>query len=292
MSDGAHLLIRFSDGQPRPALPRLEKLVARMSSATEEDAGADTLSMPHERVLAREYGIDAPDGCIPWAAWHLAQAGRNPGGDAWAWITPCHWRVGTNHVVMAPPDQLDLSAADSQRLLEAMQPWFEQDGIALEFDKPTRWLARGEIFRGLPSASLDRAVGRPLDRWMPRGPHGAALRRLQQEMQMLLYTHPVNDDRAQAGLAPVNSFWISGSGALPPAHAPKPPTGLQVRDWHGLDESELDALAGLLDSGRPVRVTVCGERACRTWTPAEGSLWQRLAARWSRQTTPRLLEGL
>jgi len=37
------------------------------------------------------------------------------------------------------------------------------------------------------------------------------IRRLQNEMQMLLYTHPLNEARDQ----PVNSFWVSGCGDLP-----------------------------------------------------------------------------
>ena len=37
---------------------------------------------------------------------------------------------------------------------------------------------------------------------------------------MLLYTHPVNDARSARGVLPVNSFWLSGTGALP---QPQPP---------------------------------------------------------------------
>ena len=33
---------------------------------------------------------------------------------------------------------------------------------------------------------------------------------------MLLYTHPVNDAREARGLSPVNAFWVSGTGVLPP----------------------------------------------------------------------------
>jgi hypothetical protein len=46
---------------------------------------------------------------------------------------------------------------------------------------------------------------------MPAHP---TLRRLQNEMQMLMYTHPVNEARSQSRRPTVNSFWISGAGAL------------------------------------------------------------------------------
>ena len=138
-------------------LPHLEKLLARLARAPAESAGDEhTLSMPHERVLAHEYRLTAPDGCIPWAAWHAARSGRDAQSAAWAWITPCHWRVGTDHIVMGRPEDLQLDAADSQVFLETMRPYFEQDGIALEYDAPTLWLARGEVFRDFPSAALDR----------------------------------------------------------------------------------------------------------------------------------------
>ena len=135
------------------AWPHLEKLLALLAPAGIDDGGADLLSMPHERVLAREFGLDAPDGCIPWAAWQVAQAGRDTLGAAWAWITPCHWRVARDHIAMDDPQELALAASDSQALLAAMQPYFEEDGITLAYDTPTSWLAHGEVFRSFASAS-------------------------------------------------------------------------------------------------------------------------------------------
>src|SRR5262249_45843373 len=160
------------------------------------------LSMPHERVLGRAYGLPTfADGCIPWAAWELAQSGRDTQGAAWAWITPCHWRVGRDHIAMDLPQALALDERDSRALLASMQSYFEEDNIHLEYDAPTRWLARGEVFRDFACASLDRVIGRHVDEWLPRSAQARTVRRLQQEMQMLLYTHPVNEERQQKGLS-------------------------------------------------------------------------------------------
>ena len=121
MSDGVHLLIPFAyslaDGCKQAlselALPQLERLLARLS-LTGTDSGDETsLSMPHERMLAREYGLTAPDGLIPWAAWRVKEAGRDPLGAPWALITPCHWRVATDHISMGQPQDLQLDASDS-----------------------------------------------------------------------------------------------------------------------------------------------------------------------------------
>src|SRR5206468_3962008 len=165
----------------------------------------------------------------------------------------------------------------------------------LTYDTPLRWLAQGEIFRTLPTASLDRVVGRSIERWQPAGASGRPLRRLQQEMQMLLYTLPLNDARQRGGLLPVNSFWVSGTGVLPPDVGAAPVPGLQVtsslRDaalvgdwrawtaaWQQLDANECARLLQELDRGRTVRVTLCGEAGSRTLSStAAGGAWRRLA---------------
>jgi hypothetical protein len=289
-------------------LPHLRRLLARLGVEATDAGGADTLSPPHERALARACGLPAADGLVPLAALQLQQAGQQPGTDGWAWITPSHWRVGRDHIDMALPQDLRLDADDSQALLEAMRPYFAEDGITLTYDAPLRWTARGDVFRTLPSASLDRVTGRTIDRWMPSGDAGRPVRRLQQEMQMLLYTLPLNEARQRGGLLPVNSFWVSGTGALPAGHAAASP-GLQlspylrdaalVGDWRGwaaawerLDARECERLLGELDRGRPVRMTLCGEAGARTWSSAVRSGWQRLTGLFLSPSPAKLLEGL
>ncbi len=307
VSDAAHLLIPFAacsaDGcRERLAslrLPHLERLLASMSPAQAEEGDEHALSMPHERVLARECGLQAPDGLLPLAAWEAMQGGTDPAGRAWAWVTPCHWRVGANHVFMHHPQELQLAADESQALLAALRPYFEQDGLQLAYEAPTRWLASGPLFAQVPCASLDRVAGRVIDDWMPRGEAGKPLRRLQQEMQMLLYTHPVNEERSRGGQLPVNSFWVSGNGALPAGHAPAPPPELRIthylRDaallqdwpaweagWRQIDEHEGARLHQAAAQGQSVAVSLCGDRQARTWR-STGGRWRRLAAAFSRR---------
>jgi hypothetical protein len=318
MSDGVHLLIPFassiSEGCTQAlrtlALPRLESLLGRLAPLHTDDGNEFTLSMPHERVLARECGLPCDDGRIPWAAWQVVQAGREAGGHAWARLTPCHWTVATNHVDMSHPRDLHLNAADSRNLLAAMRPFFEQDGIALEYEAPTVWLAHGELFRNLATASLDRVVGRTVDGWMPRSPEARPLRRLQQEMQMLLYTHEINEERVRGGQMPVNSFWASGTGALAAEHAAAVPWGLEVpadlRDaalvadwrawataWQQLDSRDCVRLVNALDGGEAVTLTLCGERSARTWSsrPA-GALLRRLGGLLGGRWAAAVLESL
>lgn len=315
MSDTAHLLIPFASCQGEECLqalrqlelPRLERALARLEAGAPEAGDAHDLSMPHERVLARACGLPVADGRIPWAAWRVLQAGGRAGRDAWACITPCHWHAAADHVAMDDPQRLALDEAESRALLATLHPFFEQDGIALDYAEPALWFARGELFRELPAASLDRVIGRAVDAWLPRVAAARPLRRLQQEVQMLLYTSDANEQRLQRGLLPVNSFWVSGTGALPETAVTALPPRLRLADdlrapalagdwgawtaaWHRIDERDI---APLLDARHPVTLTLCGDRHARSWTSAgSAGLLKRVSALFAPRQARIALEAL
>lgn len=303
MSVAQHLIIPYADAAGLEAartavageLRVLQRLLTRLQPGPVLTGQAQDLSPPHERACAQALGLPAADGAIAWAAWERARSGQAPGDAAWAWISPCHWHVAQDHILMHPVDDLQLTEEAARALLAAVSPYFREDGIALEYLTPTRWSACGEVFRGLACASLDRVCGRRVDDWLPRSAAARPLRRLQQEMQMLLYTHPVNETREQAGLRPVNSFWVSGAGALVTAPALRDPVQVDDRlrppalagqashwadGWRALDTQVLPALLESVQRGHAVALTLCGERHARTWTtPSSSPAWWHRAAR-------------
>ncbi|MDO9113211.1 MAG: hypothetical protein Q7U63_05380 [Polaromonas sp.] len=344
----------------------LGKLLQGMKLVHTDSGDVRSLSPPHERVLARALGLSAPDGLIPWAAWQHLQGGGVSAARAWAFITPCHWAMGREHATMTDPAALDLTEAESRTLLAAMQPYFETYGITLHHAAPTRWLAEGELFRDLPSAALDRVLGRNVDTWLPgaesvearfgagppqgklapeglelaapnlleqvwtgdrgeasreprparpRAAHAVAsvgakaMRLLQNEMQMLLYTHAVNDARAAKRQLAVNSFWISGSGALPDTfHAKAQPDTTVSRSlahaafsddwaaytqaWTALNASEGARLLALQQGGATIRLSLCGERNALTFETTSTGIFSRMKSLFGQQPLPVLLEQL
>ncbi len=174
-----------------------------------------SLSMPHEVAQAKALGLDFADGCIAWAAIAAADQHLSANRSAWAFVSLCNWHVSHGQATMGDPTHLQIDSDTDAQLFEAMQDFFAQDGIALYPFATGQWLVQSDVFENLPTASLDRVIGRNIDPWLVGGvsPTGPAtlLRRLQNEMQMLLYTHPVNANR---GLA-INSLWWHGAGGLP-----------------------------------------------------------------------------
>lgn len=311
-----HLIVAFAAPPPAggPAVPSglaapaLERLLADWVEVQRDAGDASTLSPPHERAWAAAFGWPAgADGCLPWAARQAALDGVAVGTQAWTLLTPAHCRVGSDGVHLADPEALALSETDSRTLLEALRPLLEREGYGLAWGAALRWYAAHPSLQGLASASLDRVVGRTIDAWQPRQPEAGPLRRLQNEAQMLLHAHPLNEAREATGALAVNSFWFSGCGAALPVPAGAARLELSLRGptlagdtrawcdaWRALDAQAIAPLLAAAARGEPVRLTLCGERQAATFAPRRRAWWQRLAraVSASRVDARTLLESL
>ena len=282
------------------ALPHLRQLLNKLTLVEADTEADDTFSPPHERALAKALGLTMADsfvdGYIPWAAQTAAEMGLDNARSApWGWVSLCNYFVGTGSMTLEDPAQLHVTEAESRQLLKDMQPYFAEDGIALHYVNdvgPTRWLACGEPLQSIPTASLDRVVGRNLDAWQPEGQAAAKLRRLQNEMQMLLYTHTVNDARSRVKAAAINSIWLHGTGELT-ALQPQMSTNINVprgladaalredwaawaQAWQKLDATVCADLLKCVQAGEPVTLTLCGECSALTYALRPKSALERL----------------
>ena len=286
---------------PPSALPHLKALLKGMQMCERHEGQADSLSPPHERAWAKELGWGLlPDGLLPWAARCAPQAGA----DAWAWVSLCHWSMGREHATLSDPQSLSIEPDESLALWQDIRPYFESEGLQLHCAHAGHWLGQGEVF-SQPTASIDRVLARNVDPWLPTGPGGRLLRRLQNEMQMLLYTHPVNQARSERGLPPLNSLWFSGSGRLPESRQAPSATHLSrhlaaavlsgdshayAQAWTQLDEEFFKPLLMRQRAGHRVELTLCGERG---WLKLQSVLSRglgRLLQRWSAPSWTTLLK--
>ncbi|WP_090138319.1 hypothetical protein [Limnohabitans sp. DM1] len=272
-------------------LPHLQALLTLLQrQQVLQDYEATPLHLPHERLQAQALGW-APDApTLPWAAWHQAQQGQVCSAPQ-AWMTPCHWQIGMDQVVMADPAHLHLSDEESQHLLQAMQPFLQEDGLQVTWHSALRWHVQGALLAELPTASLDRVIGQNVKEWMPQHPAALPLQRLQSEMQMLLYNHPVNDARDARRQHTVNAFWLHGAGTLPAASSPMTETAT-VSDalrssalhgdvqtwrqaWQQLDATAVADLLQHLKATGQGQLSLCSEHAAHTYTAAPAAWYQR-----------------
>ena len=319
-----HLVISFA-AAPGPRcqaalaqlqLPHLKTLLGKLLPAGEVQGQSSDLSPVSERVLSN---CAFADGLVPWAALRASSLPEADAGAAWGLITPCHLRVHADHVTLQDPADLRLESEESKALMRAMSPYFLEDGLKLHYLQADSWLVQGEALRGLPTASLERVRGQVVDPWLPRLAAARLVRRLQNEMQMLLYTHPINDARAARGVPVVNSFWLSGTGDLP---ADAPPLqhataidtlqGAGLRDdasawaqaWQALDQGPLAQLVQAVKNSQtrreaqtapaspPLALTLCASQSARTWRAQPRSLLRRVSTFLHSPSTSAVLRSL
>ncbi len=311
-----HLLVPFASDDSEAcrhvlrdlALPNLSRLLARLEPAARDDAGASTFSPPHERALAAARGWRGGDGALPFAARSAHADGVAVGAGAWGLVTPAHWLLGRDHATMLDPAVLELGEAESRALFAPICELFASEGFATAWGAPDRWYVGHDELEGFATASLDRVIGRNVDRWLgeTRSPVGRRVRRLQSEAQLVFHAHPVNEAREARGAPVVNSFWLSGCGRAQPLAAgadagAEPSVDASLRApllgadwaawaeaWHRLDAGAI-AAAG---QSEEATLTLCGERGAARFETGSLGLLQRLRRRWNAAEAHAVLEGL
>jgi hypothetical protein len=282
-----HLLLPFaaavSEGGQHAlrslALPHAAAWLRGAREVERDDGDEFSLTPPHERARGSALGWRAADGLWPFAA-HRARADGIDAAAAggWALLTPVHWHLGTEQLSLADPATLMLDEHSARGLFDALAPLFTSEGFGIHWGRAGRWYLSGhESLATLPTASIDRVIGRNVDRWLIDGRAGRLLRRLQNEVQMLLHAHPTNAEREARGLLAVNSVWISGTGAALPDRAgggaevvvdQRLRTPALAEDWAGWCKA-WDSLDAAWPAGLS-RLTLCGERASATFEPVRG----------------------
>jgi hypothetical protein len=195
--------------------PALAALLSRTSSHRRVPAHPAARVLPHELWLARSLGL-LTDEHPGFAAAAMRGFGLQPDAGTWFIINPAHIEIARSHLSMADPRHLGLSEEDSRALFEAARPSFDEAGHALLYGDAATWFMRADDWAGMDTASPDSALGMNLTDWMPTGPRAPAYRKLQNEVQMVWFTHPANAARVARGLPPVNAFWPWSRTEVPP----------------------------------------------------------------------------
>ena len=306
-----HLLVPFASDLSEACkhvlrdlpLANLGKLLTRLAPAGRDEASEYSLSPPHERALAAARGWQGGDGALPFAAHAASADGLAVEDRALGLMTPAHWQLGRDHVSLLDPAELELASDESQALFDSLRELVTSERFSFDRGEGNRWYLGRDDLDGLPTASLDRVVGRNVDLWLgSANAHATAaqratstlLRRLQSEAQLVWHEHPVNEAREERGALAVNSFWLSGCGRLPATPKGDEPTQITTlrkpsldgdwaawaEAWTALDSGPLAALAARASAGEPVTLTLCGERTAATFAPEQRSWLGRLRASW------------
>jgi hypothetical protein len=180
-----------------------------ISTGRRSEPAPIALESPDELWLRQAFGL-APEASV--GAYEAFSGATGPE----RWIARLvNFHVGLDHLVLQPPEQLNLDPEDAATLLAASQHWLSSEPVRIDAIDPALWqLTELEPektrFTDMQGASSRRASGRNIDAWLPRGPASRGWRRLANELQMMWHSHPVNARRIERGLPAINGLWFEG----------------------------------------------------------------------------------
>ncbi len=144
-----------------------------------------------------------------------AQAWQDANGEAehafWLYAAPVNLLLGRDSFFLSDPAPLSITQDESVSLIESLNQHFANDGYHF-------YLQGGQWFLGLnanpniTTSDVDQVVSKEITAYLPQGEGALAWATLQNEIQMLLFQHPINQARETQGLPAVNSVWCYGLG--------------------------------------------------------------------------------
>jgi hypothetical protein len=180
-------------------LPALEKILARGHAETHQ-------AVSLEDALCGLFAVPDLAGIAPISA---AFDGLEPG--CWLRADPVHVRLQREQVVLLP--NVAISLEEAQCFCASLNEHFAAEGLAFFAPDPIRWYVRLDTLPDMTTVPLSQAAGRNIHGNLPTGADARRWHQLFNEIQMLLFAHPLNEAREARGEVPVNSVWFWGGGS-------------------------------------------------------------------------------
>jgi hypothetical protein len=130
---------------------------------------------------------------------------------------PCYLHADLDRLLLFT-DSLDITEDEADQLIAAIQPLLTDFGAKLLKHKTDQWsiIIEPEAMPDLTFNALSDVSGKAVHDYLPKGDELTRLAwlRLWNEIQMLLFDLPLNEQRQQQGKFPINSLWFWGKGEL------------------------------------------------------------------------------
>jgi hypothetical protein len=188
---------------------------------------ADELELMLSRAVCRRYPAETFEGTLfrlfghagggaelpVTAVTHVIDRGAVP-EEYCLRADPVHLVPDRDKVVMFGNQQLSVSAAEAQQLVDEFNRLFAGEGMRLEAPAPQRWYLMVDRHPHIATQSLAAVMGKDIHPHLPTGEKALEWHRFLNEVQMLFYNSSVNEARRQRGMPEINSIWLWGEGEL------------------------------------------------------------------------------
>lgn len=196
------------------SIPSLLTLLARANCIQLTDAFSPLRVALH--ILGSSYSADTE---LPLAAMRQHDPVPMQAGTLWC-ADPVLLRADRDSAVMLAAEQLPISADEARQIITTLNSHFASDGLHFSMLTPHQWVMRSSTPWQLHSTEINAVIGRDVRDALPCGQDAQRWRRIATEIEMLLFTHPVNQQREAQQQWPITGVWLWGGGALPTVTQP------------------------------------------------------------------------
>ncbi|MCB1985949.1 MAG: phosphoglycerate mutase [Burkholderiales bacterium] len=135
--------------------------------------------------------------------------------DYWLRADPVHLRIEQNHIMLADNYTFELTREEANQFTGVINQHLADDDITLLPLHSHRWYIRLTTAPKLHTHTLNSATCKNINNLLPTGEDSVKWHKLFNEIQMLLYEHPLNLVRAARNKIAINSIWFWGGGYPP-----------------------------------------------------------------------------
>lgn len=127
----------------------------------------------------------------------------------WMRADPVHLSLQRDQMILSQPK---IDADEAAQFCAALNEYFIGQGMTFYAPHPQRWYVQLAHVPDMQTTPLSEVIGGNVRGALPQGADGAFWHQLFNEMQMLLYSHALNDEREARGELAINSLWLWGAG--------------------------------------------------------------------------------
>jgi hypothetical protein len=149
----------------------------------------------------------------PNAALAWQRAGNEVGNSFWLYAVPVHLVLQRDSFSLAEPVPLPLESDEIDALTTALNKHFEADDLKF-FWHGKLWILRLAQNPYLHTNAPEAAINKDISAYLPKGEGAIKWAAFTNEIQMLLFEHPVNLAREAKRMPAINSIWCHGLGQI------------------------------------------------------------------------------
>jgi hypothetical protein len=191
---------------------RLDSIETLLSKAEKEKVPEQS----YETSLFSQFTLDLPsEADIPVAAiTRTADTGSSSEG-WWLRIDPVHLYPDRDQLLLFGPRVLEIMQHEADALVEQLNALYAEDEWIFDAPHPERWYLKVSHAPGIKTVPLDQVIGRDINLHLPSGSEGKSWHGIMTEMQMLMHSSSINQQRESGNQLTINSVWCWGGGCVP-----------------------------------------------------------------------------